>query len=143
MSARGTPSIEQMTATEYGMRVVARAARTAPRSWHTSSSSVEKPSIGGRSAATARGREHLGDEAADAGVVRRLQAQQRPLLVLVEARPPRVGLGPAELGVGVAVRVAAAQPAVAQGLLHVGEAGDRPLAGASDSGIRAWPRATR
>ncbi len=74
-------------------------------------------------------REHLGDEATDAGVVRRFETQQRPRLVLLERRPSRVGFGSAELGVGVARRVRAPEPPIPQRLVHVGEPCDRPLPG--------------
>ena len=75
------------------------------------------------------GREDLGHQPPDAGVIGGLQAQQRPPLVLVEGGPARVRLGLAELGGGVAVVVDAAQAAVPQGLVNVGEPGEHPMAG--------------
>ena len=55
------------------------------------------------------------------------EAEQRPLLVLVERRPPRIGLGSAHVGVGVQVGVAAAEAPIAKRRRDVVEPGQHPL----------------
>ncbi len=72
-------------------------------------------------------REHLRDEPAEARVVWRFEAQERPLLVLMEGRPAPVGLGATHLGVGVPVGVPTAQAPVPEGVMDVVEPGEGPL----------------